>query len=125
HGYSPAIVTGKPLDLGGAPGREAATGRGVVFVLAAAAKHWGIDLATSRVVIQGFGNVGSWAARTLHEQGVPVIAISDQSGGILRKTGIDIDAATAWSSAGRLLQDFSGGDRVTNEQLLERECDVL
>src|SRR3954468_6409555 len=60
YGYSPAIVTGKPLDLGGAPGREAATGRGVVFVLVAAVKHWSVDLAASRVVIQGFGNVGSW-----------------------------------------------------------------
>src|SRR4051794_33401411 len=102
HGYSPAIVTGKPLDLGGAPGREAATGRGVVFVLAAAAKHWGLDLGAATVAIQGFGNVGSWAGRTLHEQGVKVVAVSDQSGGTYRATGIDIDAATAWTAAGRL-----------------------
>src|SRR2546421_10472780 len=84
YGYSPAIVTGKPLDLGGAPGRQAATGRGVVFVLEGAARHWGIDLSTVRVVIQGFGNVGSWAARALHERGIRVVGVSDQSGGVHR-----------------------------------------
>src|SRR3954468_17954743 len=125
HGYSPAIVTGKPLDLGGAPGREAATGRGVVFVLAAAAKYWGMDLGASRVVIQGFGNVGSWAARTLHEQGVRVVGISDQTGGIHQPAGIDVDAAVAWYQAGKMLTDYSGGERVTNAELLELDCEVL
>src|SRR4051812_48466838 len=125
HGYSPAIVTGKPLDLGGAPGREAATGRGVVFVLAAAAKYWGMDLGASRVVIQGFGNVGSWAARTLHEQGVRVVGISDQTGGIHQPAGIDVDAAVAWSQGGKMLTDYSGGERVTNAELLELDCEVL
>jgi len=67
HGYSPAIVTGKPLDLGGAPGREAATGRGCVYVLDGYCTHHGLDLASLRVAIQGFGNVGSWMARELHE----------------------------------------------------------
>src|SRR5215510_12866460 len=82
HGYSPAIVTGKPLDLGGAPGREAATGRGVVYVLESAARHWNVDLGAARVAIQGFGNVGSWAARTLHDLGVTVVAVSDVKGGV-------------------------------------------
>jgi glutamate dehydrogenase (NAD(P)+) len=77
EGYSPAIVTGKPLDLGGAPGREAATGRGVVYVLVAAAKEWGFDLAGKRAAIQGFGNVGSWAADELRANGVTVVAVSD------------------------------------------------
>ena len=77
HGYSPAIVTGKPLDLGGAPGREAATGRGCVYVLDAYCKHHGLDLKAQRVAIQGFGNVGSWVARELHDRGAKIIAVSD------------------------------------------------
>jgi glutamate dehydrogenase (NAD(P)+) len=105
YGYSPAIVTGKPLDLGGAPGREAATGRGVVYVLEAACQHWGVDLRSQRVAVQGFGNVGSWAVRELELRGVSVVAISDVSGGIYQPKGL--------------------GERVTNAELLEVDCDVL
>src|SRR5438105_10047361 len=90
HGYSPACVTGKPPELGGAPGREAATGRGVVYVLEEAAKHWGIDLASSRVAIQGFGNGGSWVGRTLDESGVTVVGGSDVMGGGHRAGGREI-----------------------------------
>ena len=125
HGYSPAIVTGKPLDLGGAPGREAATGRGTVYVLEAAAKHWDIDLSEVSVAIQGFGNVGSWAARELHERGVKVVAVSDVSGARYNDKGLDVDRLVGWATARRPLADLEEGDQLTNEELIELECDVL
>jgi glutamate dehydrogenase (NAD(P)+) len=125
YGYSPAIVTGKPLDLGGAPGREAATGRGAVYILEAAAKHWDIDLSSVSVVIQGFGNVGSWAARELHERNIKVVAVSDVSGARYCADGFDVDRLVGWSVAHRPLSDIDVGDDITNEELIELECDVL
>jgi glutamate dehydrogenase (NAD(P)+) len=125
HGYSPAIVTGKPLDLGGAPGREAATGRGAVYVLESAAKHWDIDLSTARVAIQGFGNVGSWAARELCERDIKVVAVSDVSGGRYAGDGLDVLSLIGWAGARRKLADAEEGDAITNEELLELDCDVL
>jgi glutamate dehydrogenase (NAD(P)+) len=125
HGYSPASVTGKPLDLGGAPGREAATGRGVVYVLEAAARHWGLDLSNTRVAIQGFGNVGSWVARALRELSAKVVAVSDVAGGIYDANGLDVDALGGLSGSGRSVTDLGRGDRITNEELLECDCDVL
>jgi glutamate dehydrogenase (NAD(P)+) len=127
YGYSPAIVTGKPIDLGGAAGREAATGRGCVYVLEAAAKRWDVDLGAARVAIQGFGNVGSWAARELHERGVKVVAVSDVSGGLYNGDGLDISSLLGWAGAHRALcdADADAGDRITNEELLELDCDVL
>ena len=125
YGYSPAIVTGKPLDLGGAPGREAATGRGSVYILEAAAKHWDIDLSSASVAIQGFGNVGSWAARELHERDITVVAVSDVSGARYRSDGLDVDRLVGWAAARRPLADLDEGDQLTNEELIELECDVL
>ena len=125
HGYSPAIVTGKPLDLGGAPGREAATGRGTVYILEAAAKHWDIDLSEVSVAIQGFGNVGSWAARELHERGIKVVAVSDVSGARYNAKGLDVDRLVGWATARRPLADLEEGDQLSNEELIELECDVL
>ncbi|MDQ1438829.1 MAG: glutamate dehydrogenase [Acidimicrobiaceae bacterium] len=128
YGYSPAIVTGKPVDLGGAPGREAATGRGVVYVLVAAAKLWGIDLSTARVAIQGFGNVGSWVARELHNGGIAVVALSDVSGGVSHPKGLNVPALLDWASGRRPLcevKQTGGVDRISNEELLSLECDVL
>ncbi|MEY2568313.1 MAG: glutamate dehydrogenase [Actinomycetota bacterium] len=125
HGYSPAIVTGKPLDLGGAPGREAATGRGTVFILEAAAKHWDIDLSKATVAIQGFGNVGSWAARELHERGIKVVAVSDVSGGRYEPKGLNIDRFIGWAAAHRPVASLEEGDEITNENLIELDCDVL
>src|SRR4051812_36799285 len=95
HGYSPAIVTGKPLSIGGQPGREPATGRGVVYVLAAYAREHGIDVKGLRVAIQGFGNVGSWAAVEAASLGCRVIAVSDRFGGIHRESGLDVDSVVA------------------------------
>jgi glutamate dehydrogenase (NAD(P)+) len=128
HGYSPAIVTGKPLEFGGAPGRESATGRGAVFVLDAVCGHHGIDLAGQRVAIQGFGNVGSWAARELADRGVKVVAVSDVHGGVRRDEGLDIAALVATVAAGGSVVDHVGRDGVEaidNAQLLELDVDVL
>ena len=125
HGYSPACVTGKPLDLGGAPGREAATGRGVVYVLEAAARRWKIDLPQSRVAIQGFGNVGSWVARALDELGVKVVAVSDVAGGIYNGHGLDVAALGGLSTTHRAVSELAGADAITNDELLECDCDVL
>jgi len=125
HGYSPACVTGKPVDLGGAPGREAATGRGVVYVLEAAAHRWSIDLPQCRAAIQGFGNVGSWAARALDELGVKVVAVSDVAGGIYNGRGLDVEALGALSTAHGSVIELGGADKISNEELLECDCDVL
>src|SRR5205814_8480283 len=113
HGYSPASVTGKPIDLGGAPGRESATGRGVVYVLEAAAKHWGMHLGSLQVVIQGFGNVGSWAARELHLRGVRVVAVSDLSGGAFRADGLDVPTLVAWAHARRPMSELPDCEHIT------------
>jgi glutamate dehydrogenase (NAD(P)+) len=125
HGYSPAIVTGKPLDLGGAPGREAATGRGCVYVLDGCCTHHGLDLASLRVAIQGFGNVGSWMARELHERGAKVIAVSDVRGAVYDEGGIDVPGMVALTGSGRSVVEAARGDVITNQELLELDCDVL
>jgi glutamate dehydrogenase (NAD(P)+) len=125
HGYSPACVTGKPLDLGGAPGRESATGRGVVYVLVAAAKHWGVNLEDATVAIQGFGNVGSWVARGLDELGVKVVAASDVAGGIYRADGLPIDRLVSLAESRRAISELEGADVISNDELLEIDCDIL
>jgi glutamate dehydrogenase (NAD(P)+) len=125
EGYTPAIVTGKPLDFGGAPGREQATGRGCVYVLDAATKHWGVDLSSMRAAIQGFGNVGSWAALELAERGVKVIAVSDMYGGVYRSDGLDVHALAALAREGRAVKEAEEGESITNEDLIELDCDVL
>lgn len=125
HGYSPAIVTGKPLDLGGAPGREAATGRGCTYVLDAWCRHRGLRLADQRVAIQGFGNVGSWVARELHERGVTIVGVSDVHGALVDPAGVDVPALVAIVHGGGSVVEATRGDVVTNQELLELECDVL
>ncbi|HUS61940.1 MAG TPA: Glu/Leu/Phe/Val dehydrogenase dimerization domain-containing protein, partial [Acidimicrobiales bacterium] len=125
HGYSPGIVTGKPLDLGGAPGREAATGRGCVYVLAAYCEHHGLELTAQSVAIQGFGNVGSWMARELHDRGVKVVAVSDVGGAVVDTAGLDVPGLVAIVGGGRSVVEAERGDVITNEQLLELDCAVL
>ncbi len=127
YGHSPAIVTGKPLELGGAPGREAATGRGVVYCLAAACRRWKLDLATLTVAVQGFGNVGSWAARELVECGARVVAVSDVSGGLHDERGLDVVALLERADRREPLAAAAGhlGDATTNTELLELDVDVL
>jgi glutamate dehydrogenase (NAD(P)+) len=124
-GYSPAVVTGKPLSLGGAPGRQDATGVGCVFVLDAHCRSHGLDLSSLRVVVQGFGNVGSAMAATLHARGAKVIAVSDITGGRCDPAGLDIPRIRDAVRAGRTIASLDHGDRIDNDALLELECDVL
>jgi len=125
HGWSPAVVTGKPLELGGSAGREAATGRGLAIATEAVLLDHSLDLDGLRIVIQGFGNVGSWAARFLYDRGAKIVAISDATGAIYRKTGVDINALTAHTQAKGSISGFDGGDRINPENLFSIECDVL
>lgn len=121
-----AVVTGKPIILGGSQGRKEATGRGVVTVTLAALNKMGIMPNKTEVVVQGFGNVGAVSAELMHEQGAKVIAISDISGGYYNPKGIDIpDAIKYMNENGRSLEGFTKADKITNEQLLELKCDVL
>ena len=125
HGYSPAIVTGKPLELGGSAGREAATGKGTAVITREAAQVWNIDLKNSKVVIQGFGNVGSYAAKFLHEYGCKIIAVSDVTGGLYDPDGLDIDSLFEYNYANKTINGFDQGKKLTNDQLLALECDFL
>jgi glutamate dehydrogenase (NAD(P)+) len=126
EGYTPAIVTGKPISLGGQPGREPATGRGVVYVLEAYAKEHGIDLVGLPVVIQGFGNVGSWAAREAAEKGCRIVGVSDRFGGVYQEKGLDVADLLRCVADGGGVQDCQGDhDVVTNEELLVAPCAVL
>lgn len=120
-----AVVTGKPLILGGSLGRREATGRGCMIVTLSAMEKLRIPVRDARVAVQGFGNVGSVTAQLLAEQGCKIIGISDISGGYVNPRGIDISKALEWVSKHRLLEGFPGGERITQEDLLELECEVL
>jgi glutamate dehydrogenase (NAD(P)+) len=120
-----AVVTGKPVDLGGSKGRREATGRGILFVVNEAIKRFGITPPQTRVVVQGSGNVGGIGAQLMHEAGYKVVAISDVNGGIYNPAGIDIPAALKHLSTTRSFEEFPGVERVSNKGLLELECDVL
>ena len=125
HGYSPAIVTGKPLELGGSAGREAATGKGTAVITRETADKWGIDLKNCKVVIQGFGNVGSYAAKFLDEYGCKIIAVSDVTGGLYDSDGLDIPSLFEHNYKNRTIDGFDQGKKITNEELLALECDFL
>ena len=125
HGYTPAIVTGKPVELGGSAGRESATGRGVVQVMLAAAKETGIEVEKSGVIIQGFGNVGSWTARLAAKAGFKVIGVSDMDGGLYRSDGIDVERLLLHKDEAGTVSDFDGADPISNEEMLEQPCDFL
>ena len=125
QGYSLAAVTGKPIALGGSEGREAATGRGVVYVFEELARLDGWDPSAMTAAVQGFGNVGTFAAIFLTDIGVRVKAISDITGGYYNEKGIDIQAALAHRAEAGDLGGFPGGDLITNAELLELDVDVL
>ena len=131
NGHNPACVTGKPIALGGSQGREAATGRGVVYMFGEAADELGWDPAETTVVVQGFGNVGSWAARIITELGCRLIGAADVHGAIHSDGGIDASALAEHARNGGALTDFepaAGEPEVTpisHDELLALECDVL
>jgi len=120
-----AVVTGKPIAIGGSRGRREATGRGVMIVVKEALQELGMPLKGSRVIVQGFGNVGSVAADLLEKEGLIIVGMSDKTGGVYNAKGIPVAGAVAWLRANRFLEGFPGGDPVSNEQILEMEADVL
>jgi glutamate dehydrogenase (NAD(P)+) len=126
HGHTPAIVTGKPIALEGSYGREAATGRGVVYMLREAGPRIGLNATETTVVIQGFGNVGSWTARIAHQLGCRIIGISNVDGAIRNDKGLDVDRLLRHvnEEAGKL-PEYPGGEAITPDELLAIPCDVF
>jgi len=125
HGYTPAIVTGKPVNLGGSEGREEATGRGTMLITREACKAFDIDIKQARVVIQGFGNVGSWTARLLAEQGAKIVAVSDVHGGIHNPAGLNMKQLVTHVKQEKSVVGFAGAKSIENSELLTLDCDIL
>jgi len=125
YGHTPGIVTGKPVELGGSFGRDQATGRGVAVCMREYAAHEGVNPGDVRVVIQGYGNVGSWTARAAHEMGFRVVAVSDVKGGVWSAEGLNLAALDRWFGVAGSVAGFPGAEPVTNEALLELDCDYL
>jgi len=126
HGYTiPAVVTGKPLEIGGSLGRPTATSAGVVHALAAAIAERGMHVKDASVAVQGFGKVGSHAAAILHEQGARVVGVSDEFGGLFNASGIDVPAVFEHVERTGSVVDFPGADPISNTELLGLDVDVL
>lgn len=125
HGHEPAAFAGKPPLLGGSLGRDRATGLGVIYTTDKLLELRGESLRGQKVVIQGFGNLGSFAARFFAEAGAVVVGISDVTGGYYNAKGINVTEAVKLVSANGTLQGFTGGDSVNNQELLELPCDLL
>jgi glutamate dehydrogenase (NAD(P)+) len=125
HGHTPAIVTGKPLELEGSYGREAATGRGVTFCYREAAPKLGLTPDATRIVVQGFGNVGSWAARIFQDLGCTIVGVSDATGAVKSERSIDAHALHAHLAQGGALADFPDVDPIAPDELLAVECEVF
>ena len=120
-----AVVTGKPIELGGSAGRRDATGRGVSIVAREAARHVGFEVAGSRVAIQGFGNVGSVSAVLLQRMGARIVAVTDWKGGVYDERGLDVDAMVEYARQHRTIEGFSGGQPLTNDELFRLDADIL
>ena len=120
-----AVVTGKPVEMGGSLGRREATGRGCMLVTREALKRLRIPIQGTRVAVQGFGNVGSVAAHLMEELGMRVVAVSDKSGGIYNPAGLKIRDVLQHTRQRRFLSDYKEADHLTNEELLTLDCDVL
>ena len=125
YGYTPGIVTGKPVEMGGSPGREEATGRGVVMSTKEACERKGTKFKGASIAIQGFGNVGYWAAIIAEQEGAKVVAVSDVEGGIFNGDGLEIEKVDKhrWNEGS--VTSYTEGDKISNEDLLEVECDIL
>jgi glutamate dehydrogenase (NAD(P)+) len=125
-GYTvPGVVTGKPILLGGSEGRAEATGRGCVYAIEEVARVRNLDLSDAKIVVQGFGNVGSVAARLIHELGSRVVAIGDVNGGIYNPDGLDVAAVAAHNAQTGTVVGFKDAEPVTNAELLTLPCDIL
>ncbi|MFW9823193.1 MAG: Glu/Leu/Phe/Val dehydrogenase [Candidatus Thorarchaeota archaeon] len=123
----PGVVTGKPIEIGGSVGRELATGMGLFYIINALSKKINLDLISSKIVIQGFGNVGGNIAKILYDKGIKIIAISDISGGLYNEKGLNIEELLDWRDNNRLLIDFecNKNRRISNEELLTLKSDIL
>jgi len=125
HGHTPACVTGKPIALEGSYGREAATGRGVVYMYREAAPLLDLKPSETSFVVQGFGNVGSWAARIMQQLGAKMVGVSDAEGAIHSEDGIDADKLGEIIDDGGTVTDYDGAERLPPDDLIELECDVF
>ena len=125
HGHTPAIVTGKPISLEGSFGREAATGRGCVYMFREAAPQLGLSPADTTFVVQGYGNVGSWAARIMQQLGAKMVAVSDAHGAVRSDAGIDANELYRHISEGGLITEFDGVETIDPDDLVEVPCDVF
>jgi glutamate dehydrogenase (NAD(P)+) len=125
HQTVTAIVTGKPIEMGGSLGRRDATGRGCMLVIREALKHLGMKVPGIRIAIQGFGNVGSTTARLCARLGMTIVAVSDVRGGVYDPAGLDVEELLQYVREHKAVRGFPGGQPVTNEELLELPCDVL
>jgi glutamate dehydrogenase (NAD(P)+) len=123
--WTPAVVTGKPISVGGTVGRDSATGAGIMHVVQQAAQSNRLSPDGAAVAIQGFGNAGQWSARLLANLGYRVVAVSDTSGGIHNGRGLDVEAAIAQKMDSGRVTDHRNGDRITNEELLTLPVDIL
>ena len=124
-GFSPGVVTGKPLDLFGSEGREAATGRGIMDVLAEALDEQGKSFNDITIAVQGFGNVGSNAARLIAERGAKIVAVADHTGGVCKEEGLDIPALIAWTTEHGGVKGFSAGEAFESTEIITWDADVL
>jgi glutamate dehydrogenase (NAD(P)+) len=121
----PAVVTGKPVSIGGSEGRQEATARGAVYTIIEASKAIGLDLEGARVVVQGYGNAGMYSAKLIAELGATVIAVSDTSGGITNPKGLDPQKIEAFKRETGRVQGLPGAERISNTELLELDCEIL
>lgn len=125
YGFSPGVVTGKPLHLFGSEGREEATGRGVMYSLKMALEEKKTDWKGLRIALQGFGNVGSFAAKLMAEKGAKVVAVGDHKGGVENIDGLNVDELIKWVRKNRTVDQFPGGNPMQSDLVLTWDCDVL
>ncbi len=125
HGFTPAVVTGKPVDLHGSVGRESATGQGCLYAIREVLDYDGRELAGTEFAIQGFGNVGSWAARLLHDADAKIVAVSDIDGMVYNPDGLDTHALHSHMQETGSITGFSGGEERDKSELFTVDCDVL
>jgi glutamate dehydrogenase (NAD(P)+) len=125
-GYTvPAVVTGKPIPLGGSEGRNEATAQGAVYTIVDAARDLGMDLTKARVAVQGYGNAGAIAAQLMAAEGSKIVAVSDSTGAIYKPEGFDPNSVLAWKQEHHSVVGFPGTREISNAELLEVDCDIL